>query len=262
MVRTSVGERPFVLNWLAVGRQSFLNPVSINLMKLSQMPTSRFLKIVQETGQIPVCSFYLAVSTSRNHPVQSTATRCNVSGGRYDCRRHMRSTVVSREIETAVFDPASVFLNTLMKSETQPASVVSINREETDTPASEFLPTPRNCDRDCHTPLYTKNTLCDYSVWKTASSVWRLARAAAASGTVSSPVPAAGSPSGRVNVTMSEAERGWADMLHESALEASSSQASAKPASGSRQGCMGATATRVILRVLPQPIFLCDTASC
>ena len=50
MFRTSVGERPFVLNWLAVGRQSFLNPVSINLMKLSQMPTSRFLKIVQETG--------------------------------------------------------------------------------------------------------------------------------------------------------------------------------------------------------------------
>jgi len=33
------------------------------------MPASRFLKIVQETGQIPVCSFYLPVSTSRNHPV-------------------------------------------------------------------------------------------------------------------------------------------------------------------------------------------------
>ena len=30
---------------------------------------------------------------------------------------------------------------------------------------------------------------------------------------------------------------------------------------GSREGCMGATSTRVILRVLPQPIFLCDTAS-
>ena len=30
---------------------------------------------------------------------------------------------------------------------------------------------------------------------------------------------------------------------------------------GSRQGCMGATSTRVILRVLPQPIFLCDTES-
>ena len=38
-------------------------------------------------------------------------------------------------------------------------------------------------------------------MWKTASSVWRLARAAAASGAVSSPVPAAGSPSGRANVT-------------------------------------------------------------
>ena len=68
-------------------------------------------------------------------------------------------------------------------------------------------------------------------MWKTALSVWRLARAAAASGTVSSPVPAAGSPSGRVNVTMSEAEGGWADLLHETVLEASSSQASAKPAS-------------------------------
>jgi len=33
------------------------------------MPASRFLKIMQETGQIPVCSFYLPVSTSRNHPV-------------------------------------------------------------------------------------------------------------------------------------------------------------------------------------------------
>jgi len=33
------------------------------------MPASRFLKIVQETGQIPLCSFYLPVSTSRNHPV-------------------------------------------------------------------------------------------------------------------------------------------------------------------------------------------------
>jgi len=30
---------------------------------------------------------------------------------------------------------------------------------------------------------------------------------------------------------------------------------------GSREGCMGATSKRVILRVLPQPIFLCDTAS-
>jgi len=53
-------------------------------------------------------------------------------------------------------------------------------------------------------------------VWKTASSVWRLARAAAASGAVSSPAPAAGSPSGRANVAMSEG----ADLL-----------ASAKPVS-------------------------------
>ena len=30
---------------------------------------------------------------------------------------------------------------------------------------------------------------------------------------------------------------------------------------GSREGYMGATSKRVILRVLPQPIFLCDTAS-
>jgi len=49
----------------------FLNPVSINLKELPQMPVSRFLKIVQETGQIPVCSFYLPVSTSRNHPVHT-----------------------------------------------------------------------------------------------------------------------------------------------------------------------------------------------
>jgi len=78
--------------------------------------------------------------------------------------------------------------------------------------------------------------LCDYSVWKTASSVWRLARAAAASGAVSSPAPAAGSPSGQANVNMLEAEGGWADLLHETALEASSSQASAKPASVPESG--------------------------
>jgi len=59
----------------------------------------------------------------------------------------------------------------------------------------------------------------------------RLARAAAASGAVSSPAPAAGSPSGRANVTVSEAEGGWSDLLHETALEASSSEVSAKPAS-------------------------------
>ena len=52
--------------------------------------------------------------------------------------------------------------------------------------------------------------------------MWQLARAAAASGAVSSPAPAAGSPSVRANVTMSEAEGGWSDLLHESALEASS----------------------------------------
>ena len=56
----------------------------------------------------------------------------------------------------------------------------------------------------------------------------RLARAAAASGAVSSPAPAAGSPSGRANVNISEAEGGW---LYETALEASSSEASAKPVS-------------------------------
>jgi len=42
------------------------------------MPASRFLKIVQETGQIPFCGFYLPVSTSRNHPVLvlKVAKRC------------------------------------------------------------------------------------------------------------------------------------------------------------------------------------------
>ena len=52
----------------------------------------------------------------------------------------------------------------------------------------------------------------------------RLARAAAASGAVSWPAPAASSPSGRANETMSEAEGGWSDLLHETALEASSSE--------------------------------------
>ena len=33
------------------------------------MPASRFRKIVQETGQIPVCNFYVPVSVCRNHPV-------------------------------------------------------------------------------------------------------------------------------------------------------------------------------------------------
>jgi len=66
--------------------------------------------------------------------------------------------------------------------------------------------------------------------------VWRLARVTAASGAVSSPVPAAGSPSGRANVAMSEVEGGWSDLLHESALEASSSQTSVKPASVPESG--------------------------
>ena len=56
--------------------------------------------------------------------------------------------------------------------------------------------------------------------------MWQLARAAAASGALSWPAPAAGSPSVRANVTMSEAEGGWSDLLHESALEASSKPAS------------------------------------
>ena len=36
-------------------------------------------------------------------------------------------TGLSREVETTIFDPASVFKHTLMKSATQPASVVSRN---------------------------------------------------------------------------------------------------------------------------------------
>ena len=47
------------------------------------MPASRFLKIVQETGQIPVCSFYLPVSTSRNHPVV---------GGKMETRKENRNS--------------------------------------------------------------------------------------------------------------------------------------------------------------------------
>jgi len=35
------------------------------------MPASRFLKIVRETGQIPICSFYLPASTSRNPTVRA-----------------------------------------------------------------------------------------------------------------------------------------------------------------------------------------------
>jgi len=38
----------------------FLNPVSINLKKLPQMPANRFLKIVQETGQNSSLQFLLA----------------------------------------------------------------------------------------------------------------------------------------------------------------------------------------------------------
>ena len=45
----------------------FLNPVSINLKKLPQMPASRFLKIVQETGQnssaVATCQFLLPGTT-------------------------------------------------------------------------------------------------------------------------------------------------------------------------------------------------------
>ena len=44
------------------------------------MSASRFLKILQETGQIPVCSFYLPVSTSRNHPVEGERRRAERMG--------------------------------------------------------------------------------------------------------------------------------------------------------------------------------------
>jgi len=83
--------------------------------------------------------------------------------------------------------------------------------------------------------------------------VWRLARAAAASGAVSSPAPAAGSPSGQANVTMLEAEGGCADLLHESALEASSSQASVKPASVPEPGVTLPQQTRYA--VSPHKVF-------
>ena len=74
------------------------------------MPASRFLKIVQEIGQIPVCSFYLPVSTSRNltvlqyHNHSATVwcslwyllptTRATVT------TKQIVSTVASREVET------------------------------------------------------------------------------------------------------------------------------------------------------------------
>jgi len=47
----------------------FLNPVSINLQKLPQMPASRFLKYTGRKWPNPVCSFYLPISTSRDDPV-------------------------------------------------------------------------------------------------------------------------------------------------------------------------------------------------
>ena len=47
----------------------FLNPVSINLKKLPQMPASRSLKCTGRNWPNPVCSFYLPVSTSRDDPV-------------------------------------------------------------------------------------------------------------------------------------------------------------------------------------------------
>jgi len=53
------------------------------------MPASRFLKIVQETGQIPVCSFYLPVSTSRNPTVEVKEKICKlkVNKHRLDLRK-------------------------------------------------------------------------------------------------------------------------------------------------------------------------------
>jgi len=47
----------------------FLNPGSINLKKLPQMPASRFLKYTGRDSPNPVCSFYLPVSTSRDATV-------------------------------------------------------------------------------------------------------------------------------------------------------------------------------------------------
>jgi len=48
----------------------FLNPVSINLKRLPQMPASRFLKYTGRNWPNPVCSFYLPVSISRDATVE------------------------------------------------------------------------------------------------------------------------------------------------------------------------------------------------
>jgi len=49
------------------------------------MPASRFLKIVQEPSQIPVCRFYLPVSTTRNHTVCVSCTVFSDSGTLFHC---------------------------------------------------------------------------------------------------------------------------------------------------------------------------------
>ena len=69
--RDSVGRRPFVVG-LARGRHAsqFLNPVSINLKKLPQMPASGFLNHSGRNWPNPDCSFYLPVSMCRNSTVK------------------------------------------------------------------------------------------------------------------------------------------------------------------------------------------------
>ena len=60
----------------AASRQAasqFLNPVSINLKKLPQMPASEFLNHSGRNWPNPGCSFYLPVSMCRTDPVKESS---------------------------------------------------------------------------------------------------------------------------------------------------------------------------------------------
>ena len=58
------------------------NPVSINHQTSAQIAASGFLKYSEETGPIPDCSFYLALSMSRDANVPTMIANANVTWDR------------------------------------------------------------------------------------------------------------------------------------------------------------------------------------
>jgi len=97
------------------------------------MPASRFIKIVQETGQIAVCSFYLPVSTSRNHPAlyKHRQIKCLVQTHTYEMIATAHSWLKKATglacISTLPVDPSGIFLRKHMWAYTQAARLSEVS---------------------------------------------------------------------------------------------------------------------------------------